>query len=85
MHRIKDRKLKKKDLKKAIKEKEIQLSKLEQHIEKSKTCAQVYDNMLMEKAILNKELEDSNKNMFFERVKKFVPHKKTLICDYFKQ
>ncbi|MBR2524872.1 hypothetical protein IKE67_00235 [bacterium] len=77
--------MKKKDLKKAIKEKEIQLSKLEQHIEKSKTCAQVYDNMLMEKAILNKELQDANKNKFVERVKKLIPHKKTLICDYFKQ
>lgn len=77
--------MKKKDLKKAIKEKEIQLSKMEQHIEKSKTCAQVYDNLLMEKAILNKELQDANKNKFVERVKKLIPHKKTLICDYFKQ
>jgi len=77
--------LKKKDLKKAIKEKEIQLSKLEQHIEKSKTCAEVYDNMLMEKAILKKELQDAETNKFVERVKKLIPHKKTLICDYFKQ
>ena len=75
--------MKKKDLKQAIREKEIQLSKLEQHIEKSKTCAEVYDNVLLEKAILNKELQDSATNKFVERVKKLVPHKKTLICDYF--
>jgi len=76
--------LKKKDLKKAIKEKEIQLSKLEQHIDKSKTCAEVYNNVVLEKAILNKELKDSKQNKFIERVKKLIPHKKTLICDYFK-
>lgn len=76
--------MKKKDLKDAIREKEIQLSKLEQHIDKSKTCAEVYDNVLLEKAILNKELQDANKNKFVERVKKLIPHKKNKICDYFK-
>lgn len=78
-------KLKKKDLKKAIKEKEIQLSKLEQHMDKSKTCAEVYNNVVLEKAILNQELKEAGKNKFVERVKKLIPHKKTLICDYFKQ
>jgi len=77
--------LKKKDLKQAIREKEIQLSSLEKHIEKSKTCAEVYNNVLMEKAILNKELDDSMKNSFIENIKKLVPHKKKLICDYFKR
>ena len=37
------------------------------------------------KAILNKELSDMEKNTFAERVKKLIPHKKTLICDYFKK
>ncbi len=76
--------MKKKDLKQAIKEKEIQLSKLEQHIEKSNTCAEVYNKVILEKAILNKELQDASKNKFTERVKQLIPHKKTLICDYFK-
>lgn len=76
--------MKKKDLKQAIREKEIQLSKLEQHIDKSKTCAEVYNNVIMEKAILNKELQDASKNKFSERIKKLIPHKKTAICDYFK-
>ena len=70
--------MKKKDLKQAIKEKEIQLSKLEQHIEKSNTCAEVYNKVILEKAILNKELQDASKNKFLERAK-------TLICDYFKK
>ena len=47
--------MKKKDLKKAIKEKEIQLSKLEQHIDKSNTCAEVYNKVILEKAILRSE------------------------------
>lgn len=76
--------MKKKDLKQAIKEKEIQLSNLEQHMEKSKICAEVYNNVLMEKAVLKKELQDSGKNQFIESLKKLVPHRKKLICDYFK-
>ena len=77
--------MKKKDLKQAIREKEIQLSNLEQHMEKSKTCAEVYNNILIDKAVLKKELQDSEKNTFVENIKKLVPHKKTLICDYFKK
>ena len=77
--------MKKKDLKQAIKEKEIQLSKLEQHIEKSNTCAEVYNKVILDKAILNKELQDASKNKFLERAKQLIPHKKTLICDYFKK
>lgn len=76
--------MKKKDLKQAIKEKEIQLSKLEKHIDQSKTSAEVYNNVLLEKAILKKELQDSERNKFTERIKQLIPHKKTLICDYFK-
>jgi hypothetical protein len=80
---IKEETLKKKELQQAIKEKEKQLSKLEQHIYKSKTCAEVYDKLVLEKAIQKKELDDLYKNKFVERVKKLIPHKKTLICDYF--
>ena len=54
-------------------------------MDKSKTCAEVYNNVILEKAILNQELKEEGKNKFVERVKKLIPHKKTLICDYFKQ
>lgn len=74
----------KKDLKKAIKEKEIQLSKLEKNVDKSKICSDVYNKVVLEKAIMKKELEDMDKNKFFEKVKQILPHKKTRICDYFK-
>lgn len=75
----------KKDLKKAIKEKEIQLAKLEKNVDKSQICSDVYNKVVLEKAIMNKELQDMEKNKFFERVKRIVPHKKTRICDYFKE
>lgn len=75
---------KKSDLKKSIKEKEIQLAKLKEHVDKSNVCNDLYNKVVLEKAILKKELDDSNKNNFIENVKKFMPHRKKLISDYFK-
>ncbi|MBQ3310505.1 hypothetical protein IJG72_00355 [bacterium] len=74
----------KKDLKKSISEKERQILKLKSHVDKSEVSAEVYNKLILEKAILNKELQDCTRNRFLERVKKLVPHKKKLICDYFK-
>lgn len=76
--------MKKKELKQAIKEKEEQLAKLQAHIEKSNTCAEVYNKLILEKAVLKKELDDLDKNSFFEKIKQILPHKKTNIDDYFK-
>lgn len=73
-----------KDLRDTIKEKEIQLAKLKAHVEKSSICSDLYNKVVLEKAILNKELQDIDKNDFVENIKKFLPKKKTLICDYFK-
>ncbi len=75
----------KKELVLAIKEKERQLVKLKEHIEKSSVCAELYNKVVLEKAILKKELEDSQKNKFVEGIKNLLPRKKTLICDYFKK
>ena len=73
------------ELKKAIKDKESQLKKLSQHVEKSNICSDLYNKVVLEKAILNKELQDAGKNSLAEKVKKILPPKKTLICDYFKE
>lgn len=73
-----------KDLKKEIKEKEAQLAKLKAHVEKSAICSDLYNKVVLEKAVLNKELQDIDKNVFLEKVKKLIPKKKTLISDYFK-
>lgn len=74
----------KKELIKSIREKELQLAKLRAHIDKSSVCSDLYNKVVLEKAILKKELEDSEKNSFMERVRNLVPRKKTLICDYFR-
>ncbi len=75
----------KKELIKAIKTKEIQLAKLKEHIDKSTVCSDLYNKVVLEKAILKKELENSKKNKIVINLRNFLPHKKTLICDYFKK
>ena len=74
-----------KELTRLIKEKEIQLAKLKEHIDKSSICSDLYNKVVLEKAILKKELEDSKKNKIVISLRNFLPRKKTLICDYFKK
>ncbi len=75
----------KRELIQSIREKEIQLAKLREHVDKSSVCSDLYNKVVLEKAILKKELEYSQKNTFMQRIINLVPRKKTLICDYFKQ
>lgn len=72
------------ELKDAIKQKERQLAKLKTHVDKSTVCSDLYNKVVLEKAILNKELQDIENNKLVSKIKKILPHKKTLICDYFK-
>ncbi len=74
-----------KNIKNAIKEKEIQLEKLKAHVDKSTVCSDLYNKVVLEKAILHKELQDMESKSFFGIIKNFLPRKKTLICDYFKK
>lgn len=73
-----------KDLKDSIKQKELQLAKLKLHVDKSDVCSDLYNKVVLEKAILNKELQDLDNDKFLIKLKKLVPRKKTLICDYFR-
>lgn len=74
----------KKELIASIHEKEIQLAKLKEHIDKSEVCSDLYNKLLLEKAILKKQLEDLNNNTLVNRIKNFIPRRnKKLICDYF--
>ena len=75
----------KNELIKSIKNKEIQLAKLKEHIDKSSVCSDLYNKVVLEKAILKKQLEDLDKNKIIDSLKNIIPHKKTLICDYFKK
>ena len=70
---------------KSIKEKEIQLAKLKEHADKSVVCSDLYNKVVLEKAILKKQLEDLDKNKVVSIMKNLLPRKKVLICDYFKK
>lgn len=74
-----------KDLKDAIRQKELQLDKLKNHVDKSSVCSDLYNKVVLEKAIMKKELHDLDNNDFLTNIKRLLPRKKTLICDYFKQ
>ena len=68
----------------SIKDKEIQLSKLKEHIDKSEVCSDLYNKILIEKAILMKQLEDLKNKSIINRIKHLLPKQEKLICDYFK-
>ena len=74
----------KKELIASIKQKELQLAKLKEHIDKSNVCSDLYNKVLIEKAILKKQLDDLNNNTLVNRIKHLMPHREKLICDYFK-
>ncbi len=76
--------MKKKHLLQNIKEKESQIQKFKLRLESSELCEDLYNKAILEKAILKKEFENAQKNKFVEAIKKFIPKKKELICDYFK-
>ena len=73
----------KQQLKKRIAEKELQIKKLHLHQTSSDVCNQLYNTLILEKAILKKELEQLEKNKIIEAIKRIVPKKDKLICDYF--
>lgn len=69
----------------SIQEKELQLSKLREHIDKSEVCSDLYNKVLIEKAILTKQLEDLQNRSIVNRIKHLLPRQEKLICDYFKR
>jgi hypothetical protein len=73
------------DLRKSIREKERQMVQLAAHSNKSSICSDLYNKIVLEKAILKKELQDLDKNMFVENIKRLMPRKKVYICDYFRE
>ncbi len=75
----------KKELIYSIKEKEVQLSKLQEHIDKSEVCSDLYNKVIIEKAIMAKQLEDLQNSSIISRIKHLFPCRKNLICDYFRR
>lgn len=70
-------------LKKRIAQLELQIKKLDMHNSNSDICESLYNSLILQKAIAKKDLENLCKNPLFEKVKKVLPHKDKLICDYF--
>ena len=75
----------KNELIKSIREKEIQLERLKEHADKSSVCGDLYNKVVLEKAILKKQLSDLDNNKVISIVKNLLPRKKELICDYFRK
>lgn len=74
----------KQELISSIKQKELQLLKLREHIDKSDVCSDLYNKVLIEKAILTKQLEDLQNRSLVNSIKHLLPRQEKLICDYFR-
>ena len=70
-------------LKKRIAQAELQIKKLDLHASNSEVCEDLYNSLILQKAIMKKQLEDLEKNPIVENFKKLLPRKEKLICDYF--
>ena len=73
----------KQQLKKQIAQNEIQLKRLMENSSKSELCDELCNSLILKKAVLKKELDELNKNKIVEKIKKIIPKKEKLICDYF--
>lgn len=73
----------KKQIKKQILQKELQIKQIHLHQNSSEVCAQLYNSLILEKAVLKKELENLEKNPIIENVKRLFTSKEKRICDYF--
>ena len=72
-------------IKKQIHQKELQIKRLHLHQSSTEFCNQLYNTLILEKAVLKKELENLSKKSLLTIVKdKFSPRKE-LICDYWKK
>ena len=70
-------------LKKQIHQTELQIKRLQAHSNNTDVCEDLLNSLILQKAILRKQLENLEKNPLIEGIKKLVPRKEKLICDYF--
>ena len=73
----------KKELLRKIHDKEVQLAKLASLVDRSFICSELYNKVVVEKAVLKKQYDDLCRNKFADKIVRLFPRKKTLICDYF--
>ena len=70
-------------IEKQIKHIELQLARLNQQSCKNEVCDDLSNSLILQKAILKKELQDLSKNKIVEKVKRIFSKREKLICDYF--
>ena len=74
----------KEQLQKRIQQTELQIKKLNLSMNSSEVCEDLYNSLIIQKAVLKKQLKDACKNPVIEGIKSIIPHREKLICDYFK-
>lgn len=74
---------KEEQIKKQISQIELQIKKISLHSSDSDLCSELCNSLILQKAILKKDLENLKKNPLINSIKKFLPKKDKLICDYF--
>ena len=74
---------KKQYLKKQIQQLELQIKKITSQSTSNEVSESLCNSLILKKAIAKKELADLGKNPIVEKIKKIIPHKEKLICDYF--
>lgn len=73
----------KEQLEKQIRQTELKIKRLQAHSNNIDICEDLYNSLILQKAVLKKQLEELKKNPLAEKIKKLIPHKEKLICDYF--
>ena len=71
-------------LKKRIQHIELQIKKLNSQASSYAVCEDLYNSLILQKAVLKKQLENLDKNPILEKFKQIIPKKEKLICDYFR-
>lgn len=70
-------------LKKEIHQTELKIKRLKAQSNRTQICEDLYNSLIIKKAVLKKQLEEANKNPVIERIKKLFPRREKLISDYF--
>ena len=70
-------------LKKQIQKIEMQIKKINLCSNGNEVCEDLYNSLLIKKAVIKKQLDDLEKNPILEKIKSLIPRKEKLICDYF--
>lgn len=61
----------------------MRLKNLEPHIENSPNLSEIYNKVIIEKALLHNQLRNERHTLFDKFAELFKPHGEKRICDYF--